>query len=102
MEELAGEAAERSLQLRGLTEKGARLRKKKALGDLLKALAGQGLSRRRSAVPVQERTVQDWFLQVCCMHVQSAGAKARLNSNLQTSRLRLHFHPATVGVVTRL
>lgn len=68
VEELAVEAAERSLQLRGLTDKGARLRKKKALGDLLKALAGQGLSRRRSAVPAHDRTVQDWFLQVRLGH----------------------------------
>lgn len=86
MEDLAAEAAERSLELRGLVEKGARLRKKKALGDLLKALTEVGVSRRRSAVPPEDRTVQAWFLQVslsisaiaippqphcCCSVVQS-------------------------------
>ena len=64
VEQLAGEAAERALELRQLTEKGARLRKKKALIDLLKALADLGFTKRRSAVPAHDRTVQAWFSQV--------------------------------------
>jgi len=61
---VAGEAAEWALELRQLTNKGARLRKKKALNDLLKALGALGLTRRRSAVPPHDRTVQAWFTQV--------------------------------------
>ena len=61
---MAGEAAERALELRGVSDKGARLRKKKALNDLLKALGALGLTRRRSAVPANDRTVQAWFTQV--------------------------------------
>lgn len=83
VEQLAAEAAERSLQLRGLTDKGARLRKKKALGDLLKALQGQGLSRRRSAVPVQDRTVQDWFLQARKQHQLQSKTLQRSCVNLR-------------------
>ena len=64
VEEVAGEAAARAVELRQLTDKGARLRKKKALNDLLKALAGFGFTRRRSAIPVHDRTVQQWFSQV--------------------------------------
>lgn len=70
VEEVAGEAAARAGELRQLTDKGARLRKKKALNDLLKALAGFGFTRRRSAVPAHNRTVQQWFSQVSglCLH----------------------------------
>lgn len=69
VEDLAGEAAARAVELRQLTDKGARLRKKKALNDLLKALAGFGFTRRRAAIPAYDRTVQQWFSQVsviCC------------------------------------
>ena len=69
IEEVAGEAAERALELRQLTDKGARLRKKKALNDLLKALEGLGLTRRRAAVPPHDRTVQAWFTQVSTHHL---------------------------------
>ncbi len=64
IEEVAGEAAERALELRQVTDKGARLRKKKALNDLLKALGALGLTRRRAAVPPHDRTVHAWFTQV--------------------------------------
>lgn len=64
MEEVAGEAASRAVELRRVTEKGARLRKKKALNDLLKALAAFGFTRRRAAVPPLHRTVPHWFSQV--------------------------------------
>jgi len=60
---LAGEAAARALELRGLAERGARARKKKALTDFLRALEAAGASRRRSAVPAAERSVQAWFEQ---------------------------------------
>ena len=71
VEEVAGEAAARAGELRQLTDKGARLRKKKALNDLLKALAGFGFTRRRSAIPAHDRTVQQWFSQVStlCPHI---------------------------------
>ena len=62
---------ERALQLRQTSDKGARLRKKKALNDLLKALGEMGLSRSRSAVPVNDRTVQAWFTQVRSCHSQA-------------------------------
>lgn len=64
VEEVAGEAAGRAVELRAVTDKGARLRKKKALNDLLKALAGFGFTRRRSAIPALDRTVPQWFTQV--------------------------------------
>ncbi|KAL0049173.1 hypothetical protein WJX82_008148 [Trebouxia sp. C0006] len=64
IEEVAGEAAERALELRQVTDKGARLRKKKALNDLLKALGALGLTRRRAAVPPHDRTVHAWFTQI--------------------------------------
>ena len=64
VEDVAGEAAARAVELRQLTDKGARLRKKKALNDLLKALAGFGFTRRRAAIPAHDRTVQQWFSQV--------------------------------------
>ena len=63
LEALAGEAAQRALELRGLAERGARARKKKALTDFLRALEAAGVSRRRSAVPAAERSVQAWFEQ---------------------------------------
>ncbi|KAL0028971.1 hypothetical protein WJX77_009058 [Trebouxia sp. C0004] len=64
IEEVAGEAAERALELRQVTDKGARLRKKKALNDLLKALGALGFTRRRAAVPAHDRTVHAWFTQI--------------------------------------
>lgn len=77
LEEAAGEAAERALQLKQLTDKGARMRKKKALNDLLRALADFGFTKRRSAVPVHDRSVQAWFSQVC-KHVPLVVAQAQL------------------------
>ena len=64
LDALAAEAAQRALELRGLTAKGARLRKKKALTDLLEALQAAGASRHVSAVPAAQRTVHSWFAQV--------------------------------------
>jgi midasin len=61
---LAGEAAQRATELKSLTDKGARARKKKALTDFLAALKGAGLSTARSAVPAAERSVHAWFAQV--------------------------------------
>ena len=75
LEALAGEAAQRALQLRGLAERGARARKKKALTDFLRALEASGASRRRSAVPAAERSVQAWFEQV--RGLECAGTKFR-------------------------
>ncbi len=63
---LGAEAAQRALELRGLSEKGAAPRKKKALTDLLKALQEAGVSRRRSAIPADQRSVHSWFAQVGC------------------------------------
>ena len=57
LDELAAEAAQRALELRGLSEKGARARKKKALVDFLHALGETGVSHRRLAVPTAERSV---------------------------------------------
>ena len=68
IEAVAGEAAEHALQLRQTSDKGARLRKKKALNDLLKALGEMGFSRSRSAVPINDRNVQAWFTQVRRTH----------------------------------
>ena len=56
--------AQRALELRGLTEKGARARKKKALIDFMRALEQAGVSAKRSAVPAAERSVHAWFSQV--------------------------------------
>ena len=64
LERLAGEAVARALELRGLTARGARLRKKKALTDLLQALQAAGASRHASSVPAEERSVHSWFAQV--------------------------------------
>ena len=70
MDDLAGEVAQRALELRGLTEKGARARKKKALIDFMRALDQLGVSAKRSAVPTAERSVHAWFSQVRC-HILS-------------------------------
>lgn len=64
LEQLCGTAIETSLQLRSLTTKGARLRKKKALVDSLQALNELGFSYKRSAVPAAERSTHAWFLKV--------------------------------------
>ena len=64
LDDLAGEAAQRALELRALAEKGARSRKKKALVDFMRALAQAGASAKRSAVPAAERGVHAWFAQV--------------------------------------
>lgn len=64
LDEMAGEVAQRALELRGLAQKGARARKKKALIDFMRALAQAGVSAKRSAVPAAERSVHAWFSQV--------------------------------------
>ena len=64
IDELAGEAARRALELKQLATKNARTRKKKALVDFFAALAEVGVSRRRSAVPAVERDPRAWFAQV--------------------------------------
>jgi len=51
VDELAATAAAMSVELRGDTEKGCRLRKRKALADFLGELAGLGLSKRQADVP---------------------------------------------------
>ncbi|KAG1668462.1 hypothetical protein FOA52_005235 [Chlamydomonas sp. UWO 241] len=61
VEELAVSAAVRASELRGDGTKGARLRKQKALSDLLHALGALGLSRRAADVPKGDRTATDWF-----------------------------------------
>lgn len=63
MDELAGQAAKHALDLRSLTDKAARSRKKKALVDFLHALGQLGVSHHRSAVPSIERGVHSWFIQ---------------------------------------
>lgn len=63
LDDLASEAAQHALELRGLGEKGAKARKKKALVDFLRALGSAGVSHRRSAVPQNERSVHEWFSQ---------------------------------------
>ena len=72
LDDLAGEAAQRAVELRGLAAKGARARKKKALIDFMQALAQAGASAKRSMVPAAERSVHAWFCQVraCarCLH----------------------------------
>jgi midasin len=70
VDSLAGEAAQRAVELRSLSDKGARPRKKKALTDFLSALRSTGLSARRSAVPALERNVHAWFSQVGCSSLQ--------------------------------
>ena len=68
LDELAAEAAQHAMELRGLSEKGARARKKKALVDFLHALGEAGVSHRRLAVPVTERSVHSWFSQARRLH----------------------------------
>ena len=63
VDDLAGTVAARATELRALTAKGARAQKKRALTALLEALQAAGASRRRSAVPAAERSVQSWFRQ---------------------------------------
>ncbi len=82
---LAGEAAARALELRGLAERGARARKKKALTDFLRALEAAGASRRRSAVPAAERSVQAWFEQA-----RAAPGPPRLSWHRAWRLLRKH------------
>lgn len=77
MDSLAGEAAQRATELRGISDKGARSRKKKALTDFLAALKSAGLLAHRSAVPADQRSVHAWFAQVvaslhCCMAVDTS------------------------------
>ena len=64
VDDLAGTIAQRATELRWVVAKGARAQKKRALTALLEALQAAGASRRRSAVPAAERTVQSWFRQV--------------------------------------
>ncbi len=60
-DELAATAIVRSHELRTDVTKGARMRKRQALGDLFAALEQQGLSRRVTAVPQHDRDVAAWF-----------------------------------------
>ena len=55
VDSLAAEAAWRAAELRSDTAKGAKLRKKKAVTDLLRALQDLGLSRRAADVPAGKR-----------------------------------------------
>ena len=64
LEDLASQAARHALDLRSLTEKAARSRKKKALVDFLQALGQLGVSHHRSAIPAAERGIHSWFIQV--------------------------------------
>ncbi|KAF6262490.1 hypothetical protein COO60DRAFT_1699221 [Scenedesmus sp. NREL 46B-D3] len=61
LDDLAATAASRSLALSGDATKGARLRKKKALTDLLHALGDAGFSKRASDVPPADRDAAAWF-----------------------------------------
>jgi midasin len=61
LDDLAATAASRALQLSADISKGARLRKKKALNDLLHALAATGFSKRASDVPADDRDAAAWF-----------------------------------------
>ena len=72
LEELSTDLIETSLELRAVTDKSAKLRKKKALVDLFKYLEQLGLSRRKTAVPASERTVQSWFQQSPPRSLQAA------------------------------
>ena len=60
---MAGQAARHALDLRSLTDKAARSRKKKALVDFLQALGQLGVSHHRSAIPAAERGIHSWFIQ---------------------------------------
>jgi midasin len=61
LDDLAATAASRALSLSTDTTKGARLRKKKALTDLLHALGDAGFSKRASDVPASDRDAAAWF-----------------------------------------
>jgi midasin len=61
LDDLAATAASRALSLSTDTTKGARLRKKKALTDLLHALGDAGFSKRASDVPASDRDAAVWF-----------------------------------------
>lgn len=62
--DLASEAVERALILQKDVEKGAKARKKKALVDFLKALGDLGVSRLRTAVPINYRGPNAWLFLV--------------------------------------
>lgn len=51
VDDMAASAAQRAAELAADVEKGARLRKKKALNDLLKVLAEMGVSKHTSSIP---------------------------------------------------
>lgn len=85
IDELAAEAAQRATELRTLTAKGARLRKKKALTDFLDALQAAGASRFASAVPLHDRSVHAWFAQVRCSLGNSAAHLACAQISVQES-----------------
>jgi midasin len=61
LDDLAATATSRALSLSTDTTKGARLRKKKALTDLLHALGDAGFSKRASDVPAGDRDAAAWF-----------------------------------------
>lgn len=63
VDDVAVSAAIRSSELKADTSKGAKLRKRKALTDLLEALRGLGLATAASAVPRDQRDVAAWFKQ---------------------------------------
>jgi midasin len=63
LDDLAATAASRALALSTDTTKGARLRKKKALTDLLHAIGDAGFSKRASDVPAGDRDAAAWFSQ---------------------------------------
>ena len=87
LDDLAVEAAQRALELRGLAEKGARARKKKALVDFMYALAQAGASAKRSAVPAAERSVYAWFSQVRSLASYAILALLLLSGELPLQRL---------------
>ncbi|GMH33343.1 hypothetical protein BSKO_01177 [Bryopsis sp. KO-2023] len=61
IDELAGAAASRALELKKDVTKAAKSRKKKALSDFFKSLAAIGASKRRSAIPKDEQDVMNRF-----------------------------------------
>ena len=83
LDDLAGEAAQRALELRGLAEKGARSRKKKALVDFMHALAAAGASAKRSAVPATERGMHAWFSQVWPMAIHAILPRLPLEGHMK-------------------
>ena len=78
LDDLAATAASRALALSGDISKGARLRKKKALSDLLHALGAAGFSKRASEVPMDDRDPAAWF-----SHAQPCIAASPLLQPLQ-------------------